>query len=193
MTPSHRSDALGTIAYGMLAGAAGGLAEVVWIAFWASLTGADAADVARGVASVFVAGAPAGLGLAIHMALAVALGVALVAALRAVSSGWPGIFAGYALALGALAAVWMVNFLLVLPIVSPGFVHIVPFAVSLGSKLLFGLAAATVLHLRAGAPAFLCQRAGFARAKEHHGAGHFTRRRGPEEQAVTAGTGGPAG
>ncbi len=45
-----------------------------------------------------------------------------------------------------LVGVWAVNFFVVLPIVSPDFVHIVPYAVSLTSKLLFGVAAAEVVR-----------------------------------------------
>ena len=52
--------------------------------------------------------------------------------------------------LTALAGVWAINFFVVLPIVSPAFVHVVPYAVSLTSKLLFGVAAAAVLRWQAG-------------------------------------------
>jgi hypothetical protein len=48
--------------------------------------------------------------------------------------------------LAALAGVWAVNFFVVLPLVSPAFVHIVPYAVSLTSKLLFGVAAAEIVR-----------------------------------------------
>ena len=51
--------------------------------------------------------------------------------------------------LAALAGVWAINFFVVLPIVSPAFVHMVPYAVSLTSKLLFGVAAAAVLRRQA--------------------------------------------
>jgi len=40
----------------------------------------------------------------------------------------------------------MVNFLLVLPIVNAAFVTLLPYSVSLGSKLLFGLAMAGILY-----------------------------------------------
>jgi hypothetical protein len=48
--------------------------------------------------------------------------------------------------LAALAGVWVVNFLVVLPIVSPAFVHVIPYSVSLMSKMLFALAAAEVVR-----------------------------------------------
>jgi hypothetical protein len=52
----------------------------------------------------------------------------------------------YPFMLAALAGVWAVNFFVVLPLVSPAFVHIVPYAVSLTSKLLFGVAAAEIVR-----------------------------------------------
>jgi hypothetical protein len=45
-----------------------------------------------------------------------------------------------------LSAIWAANFFLLLPAFNPAFVTIVPLEVSLVSKLLFGLAAALVLH-----------------------------------------------
>jgi hypothetical protein len=48
--------------------------------------------------------------------------------------------------LTALATVWAVNFFVVLPVVSPAFIHMVPYAISLTSKLLFGAAAAEVVR-----------------------------------------------
>jgi len=45
-----------------------------------------------------------------------------------------------------LAGVCAINFFVVLPIVSPAVVHMVPDAVSLTSKLLFGVAAAEALR-----------------------------------------------
>ena len=44
--------------------------------------------------------------------------------------------------IGSLAAVWVINYFVVLPVVSPGFVHLLPYAVTLASKLAFGVIAA---------------------------------------------------
>ena len=44
--------------------------------------------------------------------------------------------------LATLVGVWAVNFFVLLPGISPAFVHLVPYPVSLMSKVLFGLAAA---------------------------------------------------
>ena len=54
----------------------------------------------------------------------------------------------YPLMLAALGGVWATNFFVILPMVSPAFVHMVSYAVSLTSRLLFGLAAAAALQWR---------------------------------------------
>jgi hypothetical protein len=41
-----------------------------------------------------------------------------------------------------------VNFLLVLPYVNPRFVDLLPYSVTLASKLLFGLVAATIFRIK---------------------------------------------
>ena len=58
----------------------------------------------------------------------------------------PGLNQSVPLMIAALAGVWALNFFVVLPIISPAFVHLVPYAVSLTSKLLFGVAAAATLR-----------------------------------------------
>ncbi len=80
------------------------------------------------------------------MMLAMLLGVALVCAWRALIAHRPGLTNPYPFMLAALAGVWAINFFVVLPIVSPAFTHLVPYAVSLASKLLFGVAAAEIVR-----------------------------------------------
>lgn len=148
---------------GVLAGIAGGLAEVAWIYAYGELTGLDAGKVAFGVSAAVGLGpssAPVLSGIAIHIALAASLGVGLVAALRGVHRYLPGAAAIYVAALTALVGVWAINFLLVLPRLSPAFIHLLPFQVSLASKLLFGLAAACVFHsANSSRPAYrICRR-----------------------------------
>ena len=135
-------------AIGVLAGLAGGLAEVIWIWTYAALTNSDATLVARAVTDAVrlhqeippVAG-----GVGIHMGLAAILGVATTLAIRPVIGSLHGIGL-YGVVSAALAIVWATNFLVVLPFVSPQFVDVVPYAVSLLSKLLFGVAAAGTLQ-----------------------------------------------
>lgn len=150
----------GALALGILGGVAGGVAEVAWISLYAAMTGIDAASVARGVTDTLRLGtqAPVGAGIAIHMSLAAMLGLAIAFALRPLRGRVHGIVF-YAAVTSALAAVWAVNFLVVLPVINPAFVTIVPLAVSFFSKLLFGVAAAWSLQIadraaNAAQPAF---------------------------------------
>ena len=141
---------------GVLAGVAGGLAEVAWVTFYAGVTGADAAVLARGVTAAagvntLLPASPAALGVAVHMTLAAMLGVALSYAWSTLRAFRPNLSNAYPFILAALGGVWATNFLIVLPIVSPAFVHLVPSAVSLTSKLLFGIAAAEIFRWQAAA------------------------------------------
>jgi len=131
--------------HGILIGIAGGLAEVGVVCSYTALTGRDAASVARGIArAVGLSGMSAAEGLAVHMGLAAALGVALLAVLRTMPVG-----AGPARVVPfmvlSLAAVWAINFFVVLPAMRSDFVYLLPYGVTLASKLSFGLTAAGML------------------------------------------------
>ena len=161
MTTGWRSGIGETIRRGILAGTAGGLAEIIWLSLYASITGGDAAILARGVTTAagvtaLLPQAPVALGIGVHMAIAVSLGVVLAGLWQTLMQGGLRRSNRYGAMLATLAAIWAMNFLVVLPLVSPSFVHLVPFAVSLTSKLLFGLAAAETLRrcATAQAPAF---------------------------------------
>jgi len=139
---------------GLLAGIAGGLAEVVWVSLYAAVSGGDAAILARGVTTAsgvlaLLPAAPVTDGIAVHMTLAALLGVVLTALWQARPGRGVGALYGFMLA--ALAAVWAVNFFVVLPVLEPSFVHLLPYSVSLVSKLLFGVAAAETLRRYAAA------------------------------------------
>jgi len=136
---------------GMLAGLAGGAAEVLWILLYSRISGGSPIDVATGITStVFpaVSSQPAAIfiGLAVHFVLAVALGLAATSLIRQLTPQIAGSMKEMYLIVALLAAVWMMNFLIILPILNPTFVYIVPMPVSLVSKLLFGVAAAIVLR-----------------------------------------------
>jgi hypothetical protein len=136
------------VAVGTLAGLAGGLAEIVWIWTYASLTNADASLVARSITDTMQLGQalpPVLSGVGIHLALAVLLGVAVAIALRSATAGLYGLRL-YAAVTATLVVVWAVNFFVVLPVINPQFVGLVPYAVSFVSKLLFGVAAAGTLQ-----------------------------------------------
>jgi hypothetical protein len=136
---------------GVLAGLAGGLAEVAWVGLYGALTGADTASVARGVAGAFSPALAAGpyaaaSGIAIHMLLAIGLGLAVAGAfsaplLRRVD-GW----SKTTLVVLTLGLVWTFNFLVVLPVIDPDFTTLLPVAVTLASKLLFGVGAAATFR-----------------------------------------------
>lgn len=134
----------------VVAGAAGGAAEIVWVSLYAALTGGDAALIARGVTTAVGVNAllpdtAVSMGVAVHMVLAVLLGVPVVMLWQAFGKRL-GLAGGYAAVLAALACVWAINFFVLLPLVSPPFITMLPYAVSLTSKLLFGLAAAETLR-----------------------------------------------
>jgi hypothetical protein len=137
----------GFLLTGLCIGLAGGLAEIVVVWLYAALTGGDAAMIARQVAAAIgLDGASAATGVAVHMALAAALGVGLNAAVQTVTGGSVQDRMVFPFMLGSLAIVWAINFFVVLPVVSPGFVHLLPYGVTLASKLAFGLAAAATLR-----------------------------------------------
>lgn len=137
---------------GVLAGLAGGAIEVSWIAIYQHLTGGEAASVARGVTAVVfprlaahVTAVP--LGIAIHMGLALLLGIAIAVLVRVMlPRNAPAVLEPLAV-VGALVLVWAMNFLVILPAINPAFVTVVPYAASLTSKVLFGVAAALVMKL----------------------------------------------
>jgi hypothetical protein len=137
----------GVLRTGLIIGLAGGLAEIVVIWLYSVLTGGDSIMIARHVASAIgLDGAPAAIGVVVHMGLAMILGIALSAGLqifdRPTRNG-----ALFSFMVGSLAVVWVINYFVVLPAVSPSFVHLLPYAITLASKLAFGLAAAATLHM----------------------------------------------
>lgn len=133
---------------GVFAGLAGGLVEVIWIGLYSGVSGTSGLDVARHIADTVFPGVlhlpgAAALGLAIHFGLSAVLGLLLVgplrrAALRRLSVLFPICF-------GIFGLIWSVNFMLVLPMISPTFPALLPVWVTLVSKLLFGAAVASVL------------------------------------------------
>ena len=139
---------------GALAGLAGGGAEIAWIMLYAAFSGADAVEVARGVALAASGGlvSSALAGIVVHMLFAAGLGIALAFAWRRISVHL-GAASEFGLALLALAAVWKINFFVLLPLIRPEFVDLLPYAATLASKLLFGFSAAMVLRYSRAVPA----------------------------------------
>ena len=133
----------------VLAGLCGGMAEVVWVALYGAVTGLNGVEVARQVtASVFPAFAdqslaPA-LGVAIHFALSVALAIAFGLIIwRRIALGR---IAGMAVGVAVLCLIWAMNFFVVLLVLNPAFVALMPYAITLLSKALFGVAMVGMLE-----------------------------------------------
>ena len=137
----------------LLAGVFGGLAEVIWIALYAFVTGAALSPIGSAITStVYPAAselllAPV-LGLIIHMSLSVllAFGFGLLI--------WPLMArffhfkqAALLASIVTLAIVWKINFFLLLPVWNPEFIGLLPLSVTLTSKLLFGVAMGMVLSV----------------------------------------------
>jgi hypothetical protein len=145
--PDHKTPA-NWIAAGAAVGLVGGLAEVLVVEAYSLVAGTDAAGVAGAIATaVRIDPGSAVTGLVVHMALSGALGVALLAAAKGsglLRTGSASLAYGWALL--ALGAIWSLNFFAVLPIVSPSFVHLLPYPVTLASKLLFAVAAVATLR-----------------------------------------------
>ncbi|HET9664121.1 MAG TPA: hypothetical protein VFP00_07820 [Burkholderiales bacterium] len=134
-----------------LGGLAGGAAEMLWVTLYSAAGDVSAAEIARQVtASLYPAAgawtlAPA-LGIAIHMILALALAALCAPLLIRLTQHHATSTALILVAVLALTLVWAVNFFLVLPVLNPGFVTLMPYAATLVSKMLFGLAMAAVLQ-----------------------------------------------
>lgn len=146
---SHRSfNAAQVLKEGSAIGIAGGLAEVAVVYAQGAAGGVNAAEVARHVAAaVRLDSASAVTGLGVHMMLAVALGMAVSLLLSLTRMNFTRAAALYGSMAALLAVVWAVNFFVVLPRLSPSFVTLMPYAVTLFSKLMFGVAAAATLQV----------------------------------------------
>lgn len=140
-----------TVSTGVIAGLAGGVAEMIWVAGYCAVTPLSAAEVLRQI-SLSVGldaghGALASVsGIAIHLGLSVALGLAFALLVWRPLARRSGIVRNALMPCAALALVWAVNFFLVLPALNPAFVALMPYSVTLASKLLFGVAMGSVLN-----------------------------------------------
>jgi hypothetical protein len=128
----------------ILAGIAGGTVEVLWVMIYCFGSPLQASLVAEEVTRSFLpqmAGIAAVIaGLCIHYALAMLIaGIAAAVYLR--------VFAGdideqaiFVTSIAALVVIWVANFFVVLPRVNPAFVTLMPYTVTLISKIGFGIA-----------------------------------------------------
>lgn len=134
----------------ILAGLAGAMAEVAWVALFCALTPLSGTEVLRQItASIFPTMhgsvfAPV-LGFVLHFALGVAVAYAFGLLIWRTFARRPGTGTTLGLALLALAVIWGFNFLVLLPEVNGEFVGLMPYAVTFASKMLFGIAMAATL------------------------------------------------
>jgi len=154
--PSYRTLAL--------AGLAGGLAEVIWVALYCSVTPLSGTQVLRQITASFFpswAGAEFApvLGLALHLALSVLVAYAFGLVVWRTFARRGGAATTLATSLVALSAIWSINFFVLLPIVNPEFVGLMPYAVTLASKLMFGIAMAATLNASVTRPVMIRGRA----------------------------------
>jgi hypothetical protein len=132
------------------AGLAGGIAEIVWVGLVGTQASGGAVEVARQVTATVLPSAGTlaiapFAGVVIHLLLSVLLAFVFwrlvwrpfAAQLTRVEAAIYG--------MGSLAAVWLVNFTVVLPALNPAFVTLLPLWATLISKLLFGVAMTAVL------------------------------------------------
>lgn len=140
-----------TLRTGILAGLLGGLTEFGWVSLYADITGEDVRAFARGVTSAagvrgFLPGFHSALlDIGANMTFVVVLSVVLTFAWRAFA-GKRNLTNPFPFMLAALAGVWVINFFAVLPLIRPGFIHLVPYPVSLASSLLVGAVVAAVVR-----------------------------------------------
>ncbi len=134
----------------LLDGVGGGLAEVLWVAIYTAAAPTSGIEVARQItASVFpalasVAVAPL-LGVGIHLLLSLLLAIAFAFIVWLPFARFYGMAGTMISALVVLVSIWAVNFFIVMPMLNPAFVTLMPYPVTLISKILFGLAMASVL------------------------------------------------
>lgn len=151
MRTSNQTQNSNLVLIGSLGGIAGGLTEIAWVSAYGMATGTPLAPIARGIVqSVIpaVAESPAGpaFGIIIHLALAVLVGIGLAIVIGRLAKTRLHSESEFAVAVLALLAIWAVNFFIVLPNLNPAFVGLLPYSVTLVSKLLFGLAAAVTFR-----------------------------------------------
>jgi hypothetical protein len=135
----------------LLAGLAGGTAEIFWVALYSVLAPASGSEIARQVtASLWPSLASSVFaditGIAIHIALSLALGAFFAAAIWLPYARRRGGMVTLVSAVVVLASVWVMNFFFILPALNPSFIMLMPLGVTLFSKLLFGTAMAWALN-----------------------------------------------
>lgn len=140
-----------SIKYILRAGFCGGRAKILWIALVGALTLMSGLEVARQVSmSVFPemtdAAVTATAGIAIHLLLSLLLAAGFIFAAWLPYTRKLSPASAILVATVALSSVWAINFLIILPVLNPALIDLMPYAVTLFSKILFGTSMGLVLH-----------------------------------------------
>lgn len=146
------SDSVGTLnmwKVAALAGFAGGLAEVVWVFLYGLVTSnatlVVAYEITHSIAPALAMTPYAPLfGFITHFALAAIIATGFTYTIWQPYLRHKSTLAILSTALLTLASIWAINFLLVLPNLNPTFINLMPYSITLASKLLFGLVMAWV-------------------------------------------------
>ena len=129
----------------VLAGICGGMAEILWVAIYSAVTPTSGMEVARQIsASVFpsLAETPVAVpvGIAVHLLLSLLLAGIFTVAVWLPYARKLRFATAVLLAALVLSGVWAINFFVILPVLNPAFVVLLPYAATLFSKVLFGIA-----------------------------------------------------
>ena len=134
----------------ILAGLAGGMIEIGWISIYSSLSSVSATNIAQQISATIIPYtvnsyyAPM-LGLFIHIALSLILATFFSVIILKPTVRRYGTLGVMLSSFMTLGSVWAINFFIVLPILNPSFISLMPYIVTLISKLLFGAAMGWVL------------------------------------------------
>jgi len=135
----------------LIAGIAGGIAEVIWVGLYTLTVDIQLSEIGRLITTTFYPNstelylAPV-IGLAIHLMLSILLafgfGYTLLPVIERIFNTR---LTSLVASIVTLAMVWKFNFFFLLPIWNPEFVSLLPMTVTLISKTLFGVSMGMVL------------------------------------------------
>jgi hypothetical protein len=134
----------------MLAGLAGGVSEIFWIGIYSAVTHVSGLEISRQITATIIPAwtnlsiAPM-LGVVFHLALSIVLAYCCYQVLIEPVCRRFGLVVIMPGSVVVLAGVWLINFLVLLPVINPAFTTLLPFLVTLASKMLFGLVMGAVL------------------------------------------------
>lgn len=135
----------------LLAGVAGGVAEIIWFMLLGVLLSMNVHDVASGItASVFPAWGSLHnsefLGIVIHLLLSVSLAAVYILTLGRWSISRFGLLGQLLVGVMSLMFVWAINYLVILPVLNPSFIEVSTYSLSLPSKAFFAIAMVLTLN-----------------------------------------------